>query len=89
MISIRIEVEYPRFSYEKGARVLVYIQSGQKYLKRIMFLSCKKMNLTIVFSWVLIALGAGKDNDPILHREKRCKYKVVYNTINGIGIILM
>ena len=85
---MRIDVEYPHFSYEKGARVLVHIQSEQKYLKRMMFLSCKKIYLTtIAFSSVFIVLGAGKDSDPILHREKRCKYKMIYNTINGIGII--
>ena len=84
---MRINVEYPRFSYEKGARVLVHIQSEQKYLKRMMFLSCKKIYLTIAFSWVLIVLGAGKDSDPILHREKRCKYTMIYNTIIGNGIM--
>ena len=78
---------YPRFSCEKGAKVLIHIQSQPKYLKRMMFLSCKKIYLTsIAFSWVFIVLGAGKDSDPILHREKRCKYKMIYNTINGIGI---
>ena len=56
----------------------------------MMFLSCKKLYLTtIAFSWVYIVLGAGKDSDPILHREKRCKYTMIYNTINGNGIILM
>ena len=85
---MRINVEYPRFSYEKRARVLVHIQSEQKYLKRMMFLSCKKIYLTtIAFSWVFIVLGAGKDSDPILHREKRCKYTLIYNTMNGNGII--
>ena len=54
----------------------------------MMFLSCKKLYLTtIAFSWVFIVLGAGKDSDPILHREKRCKYTMIYNTINGNGII--
>ena len=54
----------------------------------MMFLSCKKLYLTtIAFSWVYIVLGAGKDSDPILHREKRCKYTMIYNTINGNGII--
>ena len=54
----------------------------------MMFLSCKKIYLTtIAFSWVFIVLGAGEDSDLILHREKRCKYKMIYNTINGIGII--
>ena len=53
----------------------------------MMFLSCKKLYLTtIAFSWVFIVLGAGKDSDPILHREKRCKYTMIYNTINGNGI---
>ena len=84
---IRIDVEYPRFSYEKGARVLIHIESGQKYLKMMLLLSCKKIYLTtIAFSWVYIVLGAGKDSDPILHREKRCKYTMIYNTINGNGI---
>ena len=50
----------------------------------MMFLSCKKLYLTtIAFSRVFIVLGAGKDSDPILHREKRCKYTMIYNTING------
>ena len=85
---IRIDVEYPRFSYEKGARVLIHIQSEQKDLKRMMFLSCTKIYLTtIAFSGVFIVLGAGKDSDMILHREKRCKYTMIYNTINGNGII--
>ena len=54
----------------------------------MMFLSCKKLYLTtIAFSWVFIVLGAGKDSDPILHREKRCKYTMIYSTINGNGII--
>ena len=47
-----------------------------------MFLSCKKLYLTTIsFSWVLIVLGAGKDSDPILHREKRCKYTMIYNIV--------